>query len=80
MTEVNLALEELKKRVQQRGSQKAVAEELGIHPSYLNDILKGKTGLSDNVLAKLGYERVVVHVKSHQVPRVIREIEKSLGG
>lgn len=76
MTEVsNAAIEELKRRIRSKGSQKAVAAELEISPAYLNDILMGKRNLSDNVLEKLGYEKVTVHVKVNSVPDIVRAIE-----
>ena len=79
MTEVNSqAIEELKRLVEIKGSKKAAAEALDIHPSYLGEILNGTRELSDNVLAKLGYTKVVVHVKSERVPKVVRAIESTL--
>jgi plasmid maintenance system antidote protein VapI len=41
------------------GSQKAVAEHLGISNSYLSDILSGMRPASDTVARKLGYKRIV---------------------
>lgn len=45
-------------RIEARGSQKAVAEELGISPQYLSDILNGRRSVSDRVAEALGMERV----------------------
>ena len=53
-------IQELQKRVERAGSQKQAAEELGISPQYLNDLLQERRGASDNVLEKLGLKRIVV--------------------
>jgi len=74
----DLAMQELKRRVQNKGSQQAVAEELEITPAYLSDILKGRRDLSDNILFKLGFVKISLHVKTKQAPQVIKAIEKEL--
>ena len=73
----NLAIEELKKRVA-ASSQKVVAEQLGISPQYLSDILMARRDLSDNVIVKLGFMKVSVYVKTQEVPQMIRAIETAL--
>jgi helix-turn-helix protein len=79
MTDIkSLAIEELKRLVTEKGSKKAAAEALDIHPSYLGEILNGTRDLSDNVLEKIGYEKVVVHVKEDRVPKIVRAIETAL--
>jgi hypothetical protein len=76
MVEVkNPVIEDLKKRIDEAGSQKAVAEEMGISPSHLSDVLAGKRNLGEELLEQLGYEKVIVHVKAHAVPDVVRAIE-----
>ena len=49
--------------VEERGSQRAVAQELGVSQAFLGDVLHGRRGVSANLAGKLGYERVVVFVK-----------------
>ena len=68
-------IEELKEKIEKAGSQKAVANEMGISPSHLSDVLAGKRNLGEALLRQLGYEKVVVHVKSHVVSDVMRAIE-----
>ncbi len=46
-----------------RGSQKAVALELGISTTHLGDILRGKKSIGPHVAGKLGWERVTVFRK-----------------
>ncbi|ARU40177.1 hypothetical protein CCB80_03105 [Armatimonadetes bacterium Uphvl-Ar1] len=47
----------------QKSSQKTVAEQIGISPQYLSDILKGRREISTAVAEKLGLERVVTFVR-----------------
>lgn len=56
--ETNDVLKELKKRVDKAGTLFEAAKELQISPSYLSDILNKNRPLSDNILSKLGFERV----------------------
>lgn len=72
------AIEDLKQLVKEKGSKKAAAETLGIHPSYLGEILNGTRDLSESVLEKLGYEKVTAHVKTSAVPSVVSAIEAVL--
>jgi len=44
-------------------TQKAVAEELGIHPTFLSDVLKGKRDISANLAERMGFQREVVFRK-----------------
>ena len=46
-----------------RSSQKELADELGISPQYLSDVLKGRREISAQLASKLGYERVITFVK-----------------
>jgi transcriptional regulator with XRE-family HTH domain len=76
MTEVTgPAIEDLRKLVKSKGSQQAAADELGITPAYINDILKGRRNLSEAMLEKLGYVKVIAHVKTDAVPFVVSAIE-----
>jgi hypothetical protein len=36
-----------------------IAREIGVSPQYLHDVLNGRRGVGDRILAYLGYERVV---------------------
>ena len=49
--------------IDERGSQRAVAQELGVSQAYLGDVLHGRRGVSAKLAGKLGYERVVVFVR-----------------
>jgi DNA-binding CsgD family transcriptional regulator len=40
-------------------TQKQVADQLGVSPAYINDLIKGRRLLSAKVAEKLGYRRVV---------------------
>jgi transcriptional regulator with XRE-family HTH domain len=53
----------LERRVEQAGSQKQAADELGISTQYLNDLLRGRRQPSDNVLEKLGLEWRIARVR-----------------
>lgn len=55
----NLAVKKLKEMVT-LSNQKTVAEELGISPAYLCDILAGKSGVSDRMAAKLGLRWMLI--------------------
>lgn len=46
-----------------KSSQKKLAEQIGISPQYLSDILKGRREVSESVAEKLGFERVVTFVR-----------------
>lgn len=72
----DLAMEELKRRVQAMGSQNAVAAELGITPAYLSDILSGRRDLSENVLTKLGFVKISLHVHTKQATQVMKAISE----
>jgi hypothetical protein len=56
-------IEELESRVS-KSSQAYVANELGISPQYLNDVLRRRREVGKKILDALGLERVVGYVKS----------------
>jgi hypothetical protein len=56
-------IREIEQRVKEKGSQKAVALEMGISPPYLNDIMQERRLISEEVALKLGYIRVLHFVK-----------------
>ncbi|MCK7461164.1 MAG: helix-turn-helix domain-containing protein [Sphingobacterium sp.] len=53
----------LLKLADQHGSQKALARHLGISPTYLCDVIKGKREAGTTVLEALGLVRVVRYAK-----------------
>ena len=80
MVDVNsLVIDELKEQIRARGSQKAFADEIDLSPAYINDIIKGRRDLSDNVIEKLGFERITVFVKKNDVRIVESLIRAALG-
>ena len=72
------ALAELWRMVEELGSQKAVADKLEINAAYLGEMLNGKNAISENVLKKIGYMRLIVNVKEDHTPLVVRAIERAL--
>ena len=54
-------LQYLKGFVDEAGTQKALAEKLGINQAYLSDILAGRREPADKILTALGMERVVTY-------------------
>ncbi len=59
-------LEYIERRVSDSGSQKAFAEECGISPAFLSDILKGKREISQRILEKLKFKKVVYYEKAYE--------------
>lgn len=45
------------------GSQKDLAQQLGIAPSYLSDVMAGKREPGDKIIRQLGLKKVVVYEK-----------------
>lgn len=45
------------------GSQRAVADHLGISGAFLSDILNGNKPVSNQVAQKLGYKKIVKYAK-----------------
>lgn len=58
------ALVHLRHAVEDAGSQKALAQRLGISTSYVSDLLAGKRKISARILAKLGLRAVVSYVRT----------------
>lgn len=50
----------LSERVKQAGSQKQVADDLGISQAYMSDLLLGRRTFSAGILAKLGLQTIIV--------------------
>jgi plasmid maintenance system antidote protein VapI len=53
----------IKEMVGKWGTQKELANQLGISNAYLNDIIHEKQAVSDAVARKLGYKRIVRFAK-----------------
>jgi plasmid maintenance system antidote protein VapI len=60
--EASEVIKELKRRVG-KTSQKEVAAALRMSPQFINDVLKGRREMSENLARSLGYIRVVNYVK-----------------
>lgn len=50
--------------IEKAGSQKAAAKRLGVSPTYLSDIKKGRRDPGDKILTALGFKRVVIYEKA----------------
>lgn len=59
-------LDRLKAGVKQAGTQSAYAKQLGISLAYLNDVLRGRRAVSDNLAAKVGLVR---HTTYRELPK-----------
>ena len=57
---MNEAIKKLKSMCAEAGSQKAVAEQFGIAPAYLSDILNERTHMSDRIAACLGFRWMLI--------------------
>jgi len=53
--------EQIRKIVKAAGSQFAAAQQMDISPAYLNDILKGRRAISDQLARRLGFRREMVY-------------------
>lgn len=69
---------EINRLIEKHGTQSAVASELHISPSLLTEILKGRRGISDGLLDKLGFVKIVIHVKPDQRKSVEQAIAKAV--
>jgi transcriptional regulator with XRE-family HTH domain len=76
--ELNLAFQELERRVNAAGSRSAVAEELNIAPSQLSDVLNGRREISQGMLKKLGFDKVVISVRKQDKAKLIRAIRPAV--
>jgi len=52
--------------VAEHGSQKRVAEIIGITPTYLSDILHGDRKISESVSRRIGYLKQTVFTKDEE--------------
>ena len=49
--------------------QKALAEQVGVSPQYMCDVLAGKRRISDNLSRKFGFARVTYFVRLEESER-----------
>jgi predicted transcriptional regulator len=59
----DLFIDALKRHVGQYDTQQDAAQSLGIAPSYLSDLLKGKRGASERLLKAMGLTRTITRLK-----------------
>jgi hypothetical protein len=57
---MNEAVKRIAEMVEKEGSQKAVAEKLGITPAYLHDILHEQTHVSERIAKMLGLHWMLI--------------------
>lgn len=60
MTEQEV-IERLQSKIEEAGGQKAFAEKHGFAVAYVNDVVRGKRGLAERILASIGVERSIVY-------------------
>jgi hypothetical protein len=60
--ETSEPMKELKRRVK-CANQREVAKALGMTPQFINDVLKGRREMSENLAKGLGYIRVINYIK-----------------
>lgn len=63
-----------------RTSQQATAKRLGFTPQFINDVLRGRREITDNLAAQMGYERVTRFVRQAQPVHQKRATVTSIGG
>jgi transcriptional regulator with XRE-family HTH domain len=56
----------IRRSAKEAGTQKALAERLGISESYLADVLGGRKDPGEAILEPLGLERVVTYRRKRQ--------------
>jgi hypothetical protein len=75
---IDLAIEELQKRVDAAGSRAAAAKELNISPSQLSDVLNRRRDFSRGMLEKMGFDKVVIHIKKQDKSKLVKAIEPTV--
>lgn len=58
----NALIRKLYEMVNERGTQRAVAEYLGVSQIYLSDVLRGKRNPGKSILSKLGLTAQTVYI------------------
>ncbi len=51
-------IEKIRAAAVKAGSQKALAEQIGVTPQYLSDVLRGRRDPGKAILDAFGYERI----------------------
>lgn len=64
-------IKKLEQIIQERGTQKAAAEFLGVSEQYLSDLLKGRRDPGEKILSKLGLEASVVYTAKQEPQEAI---------
>ena len=54
----------LRKEVAKAGSQKRLAENLGVSPAFVSDCLRGNRNPTGKLLAKVGYQIVISYKRT----------------
>lgn len=70
------AQKELNKLIAQEGSKAAAAKRLGVSPSLITEISKGRRSIPESVLKQLGFRRVVLHVREERYSRIMQALDK----
>lgn len=68
-------LTDLENLCKREGGQRAAARKLGLSPSYIHDLLRGKRDMTEQVAAKFGYRRIVFWARQTAPPAPRREGE-----
>lgn len=76
----NPVITALRERVSDKGSQKDVANEIGVSTTHLSDVLSGNRNLGGKILDRLGFVKITLHVKKEHVGRVLRVLDATLSG
>lgn len=50
----------IEKRMKESATQKALADEIGVSPQYINDVIRGRREISNELAKKFGFRRRVV--------------------
>lgn len=64
----------IQKEAKRAGSQKALADELGVSDTYLSDVINGRKEPGDAILVPLGWERIVTYRRAKGIvePEALR--------
>jgi DNA-binding transcriptional regulator YdaS (Cro superfamily) len=54
-------MKRLRAAVEKAGGQRAFAEQAGLTPAYVNDVLHGRRALADKILAAISVKRTVTY-------------------
>jgi hypothetical protein len=74
----NPVITELNRRIEDSGSKKAAATELGISQQYLGDVVAERRAAGKKLLSKLGFTRISFHIRTDRVKPVVRLITMAM--